>query len=167
MTSLAPFPALAPARALDVEIVVPVFNEEAALERSVRRLHRFLEAELPFSWRIVVADNATPGRHRRRAWSPIWTSTSRPTCAACCRSSPRCSPATATSRSGRACSTRSATTAGSCARVAAGATGLFLALFAGLYVQMSTDNDPALGAESAQVATTTGDSSPPMTTTAS
>ena len=27
---------------LDVEIVVPVFNEEAALERSVLRLHRFL-----------------------------------------------------------------------------------------------------------------------------
>ena len=29
-------------RTLDVEIVVPVFNEEAALERSVLRLHRFL-----------------------------------------------------------------------------------------------------------------------------
>jgi putative flippase GtrA len=42
-----------------VEIVVPVFNEQAALERSVRRLHRFLTAELPFSWRIVIADNAS------------------------------------------------------------------------------------------------------------
>ena len=42
-----------------VEVVVPVFNEEAALERSVRRLHRYLSAELPFSWRIVIADNAS------------------------------------------------------------------------------------------------------------
>jgi hypothetical protein len=49
-------------------------------------------------------------------------------------------------------------------RVAAGATALFFALFSGLYVQMATGNDPALGAESAQVATT---DSAPMTTTAS
>jgi glycosyltransferase involved in cell wall biosynthesis len=42
-----------------VEIVVAVFNEEAALEGSIRRLHRYLGAELPFSWRIVIADNAS------------------------------------------------------------------------------------------------------------
>jgi putative flippase GtrA len=42
-----------------VEIVVPVHNEEAALALSARRLHRFLTAEFPFSWRIVIADNAT------------------------------------------------------------------------------------------------------------
>ncbi|MDO8186864.1 glycosyltransferase [Conexibacter sp. JD483] len=42
-----------------VEIVVPVYNEETALEPCVRRLHRFLSDELPFSWRIVVADNAS------------------------------------------------------------------------------------------------------------
>ena len=42
-----------------VEIVVPVLNEEAALEGSIRRLHRYLGAELPFSWRIVIADNAS------------------------------------------------------------------------------------------------------------
>ncbi|HKG67104.1 MAG TPA: hypothetical protein VKB28_23750 [Solirubrobacteraceae bacterium] len=62
------------------------------------------------------------------------------------------------------------------ARVAAGAIALFLALFAGLYVQMATGHDPALGAGSAQVATTsttttTDDSSQqdatPMTTAAS
>ena len=40
------------------------------------------------------------------------------------------------------------------ARVAAGATALFLALFAGLYVQMATGHDPALGTGSAQVAST-------------
>ena len=42
-----------------VEIVVPVYNEAAALELGVRRLHRFLRTEFPFSWRIVVADNAS------------------------------------------------------------------------------------------------------------
>src|SRR4051812_2997244 len=42
-----------------VEIVVPVFNEEAVLARSVRRLHRHLSAGFPFSWRIVIVDNAS------------------------------------------------------------------------------------------------------------
>jgi glycosyltransferase involved in cell wall biosynthesis len=42
-----------------IDIVVPVFNEAAMLEQSVRRLHRFLRSEFPFSWRIVVADNAS------------------------------------------------------------------------------------------------------------
>ena len=41
------------------------------------------------------------------------------------------------------------------ARVAAGATALFLAAFAGLYVQMATGHDPALGASTAQVASAT------------
>src|SRR4051794_16208767 len=43
----------------DVEIVVPVHDEERTLALSVRRLHRFLTAEFPFSWRIVIADNAS------------------------------------------------------------------------------------------------------------
>ncbi|MCW2966615.1 MAG: glycosyltransferase [Solirubrobacteraceae bacterium] len=43
----------------DIDIVVPVFNEAEALEQSVRRLHRFLSAEFPFAWRIVIADNAS------------------------------------------------------------------------------------------------------------
>lgn len=42
-----------------VEVVVPVYNEQAALEPCIRRLHRFLTEQLPFSWRIVVADNAS------------------------------------------------------------------------------------------------------------
>jgi putative flippase GtrA len=50
-------PGTAPAPQID--IVVPVHNEERVLERSVRRLHRFLSSEFPFSWRIVVADNAS------------------------------------------------------------------------------------------------------------
>jgi putative flippase GtrA len=46
----------------DVDVVVPVYNEEAALERAVRRLHRFLSESFPFAWRIVIADNASTDR---------------------------------------------------------------------------------------------------------
>jgi putative flippase GtrA len=56
MTALA---STAPAPAPVVDIVVPVYNEEAALELGVPRLHRFLRAEFPFGWRIVIADNAS------------------------------------------------------------------------------------------------------------
>ena len=42
-----------------IEIVVPVYDEEASLELSVRRLHRYLTAEFPFTWRILIADNAS------------------------------------------------------------------------------------------------------------
>ena len=42
-----------------IDVVVPVFDEALVLERSVRRLHAYLSAEFPFSWRIVVADNAS------------------------------------------------------------------------------------------------------------
>jgi len=44
------------------------------------------------------------------------------------------------------------------ARVAAAAAATFLALFSGLYVQMASGHDPALGASA------TSDSSTPMTT---
>src|SRR3954452_23442486 len=43
----------------ECDSVVPVYNEEAGLESSVRRLHRFLRDGFPFSWRIVIADNAS------------------------------------------------------------------------------------------------------------
>jgi putative flippase GtrA len=49
-------PALPAAR---VDIVVPVYNEEAALQDSIRRLHEFLSHEMPYAWRIVIADNAS------------------------------------------------------------------------------------------------------------
>jgi putative flippase GtrA len=42
-----------------IDIVVPVYNEEVALEDSVRRLHAFLSGEMPYAWRIVIADNAS------------------------------------------------------------------------------------------------------------
>ncbi|MBD3313087.1 glycosyltransferase [Candidatus Woesearchaeota archaeon] len=43
-----------------VDIVIPVYNEEKALADSVRRLSRFLSGNLKaYSWRIVIADNAS------------------------------------------------------------------------------------------------------------
>jgi glycosyltransferase involved in cell wall biosynthesis len=42
-----------------VDVVIPVYNEEADLERSVDALRRFLGKSLPYRWRIVVADNAS------------------------------------------------------------------------------------------------------------
>jgi putative flippase GtrA len=45
--------------AAQIDVVVPVHDEDVALERSVRRLHRYLSDEFPFSWRIVIADNAS------------------------------------------------------------------------------------------------------------
>src|ERR1700760_1120535 len=45
-----------------VEIAIPVYNEEAALEQSVRRLHSFCSEALPWSFRIVIADNASADR---------------------------------------------------------------------------------------------------------
>jgi glycosyltransferase involved in cell wall biosynthesis len=45
-----------------VEIAIPVHNEEAALGASVRRLHDFCAESLPYSFRIVIADNASEDR---------------------------------------------------------------------------------------------------------
>jgi glycosyltransferase involved in cell wall biosynthesis len=42
-----------------VDVVIPVHDEQQVLEGSVRRLHRFLVDELPFTWRLVIADNAS------------------------------------------------------------------------------------------------------------
>ena len=42
-----------------VDVVVPVYNERAVLELSIRRLHRYLSEKFPFSWRITIADNAS------------------------------------------------------------------------------------------------------------
>jgi putative flippase GtrA len=42
-----------------LDVVVPVYNEQAALAASVRRLHRHLDAHFPFPARITIADNAS------------------------------------------------------------------------------------------------------------
>ena len=62
MTSAAPV--LAPGHDAEVsspavEIVVPVLNEERVLAASVRRLHGYLTASFPYSFRITIADNGS------------------------------------------------------------------------------------------------------------
>jgi glycosyltransferase involved in cell wall biosynthesis len=52
-------PSRAPEARLDVEIVVPVYNEEQTLRPSIERLHEFLSSEFPLTWQIVIADNAS------------------------------------------------------------------------------------------------------------
>jgi len=48
-----------PAPRVDLEVVIPVYNEEETLTRSVLRLHHFLAQEFPYSWIITIADNAS------------------------------------------------------------------------------------------------------------
>jgi glycosyltransferase involved in cell wall biosynthesis len=43
----------------DVDVVVPMHNEERVIETSVRRLHAYLSADFPFPARIVIADSAS------------------------------------------------------------------------------------------------------------
>ena len=42
-----------------LDVVVPVHNEEADLTGSIRRLHQHLSTQLPYSFRITIADNAS------------------------------------------------------------------------------------------------------------
>ncbi|HEX3540729.1 MAG TPA: glycosyltransferase [Acidimicrobiales bacterium] len=49
---------------VDVEIVIPVYNEEQALAASVHRLHRYLSEGFPLTWVVTIADNAS----RDRTW---------------------------------------------------------------------------------------------------
>jgi putative flippase GtrA len=45
-----------------LDVVVPVHNEEAGLESSLRRLHGYLTGSFPYSFRITVAENASTDR---------------------------------------------------------------------------------------------------------
>jgi hypothetical protein len=45
-----------------VEIVIPVYNEEADLEISIRRLHGYLVDRFPLSWVVTIVDNASTDR---------------------------------------------------------------------------------------------------------
>lgn len=47
---------------LALEIVVPVFNEEAVLQNSISRLAEYLTHEMPSTWKITIADNASTDR---------------------------------------------------------------------------------------------------------
>ncbi|MFJ5259377.1 glycosyltransferase [Streptomyces sp. NPDC088387] len=55
----APIPLPLPGSPPVLDLVVPVLNEEAGLERGVRRLHAHLRAHFPYPFRITVADNAS------------------------------------------------------------------------------------------------------------
>lgn len=62
MTLTAPSPAAVPSTSTEVavlDVVVPVHNEEADLDRCVRRLHRHLRTTLPYTFQITIADNAS------------------------------------------------------------------------------------------------------------
>ena len=45
-----------------VDIVLPVYNEAAELESSVRRLHTYLSTAFPLTWQITIVDNASTDR---------------------------------------------------------------------------------------------------------
>jgi glycosyltransferase involved in cell wall biosynthesis len=48
-----------PYRQESVEVVVPVYNEQEALPKSIPALCAYLEAYFPYRWSVVIADNAS------------------------------------------------------------------------------------------------------------
>jgi len=48
-----------PSDLLSLDIVVPVHNEQATLDTSIRRLHTYLTDRVDQTWRITIADNAS------------------------------------------------------------------------------------------------------------
>ncbi len=58
-TRMPPAPDLA---VVDVEVVIPTYNEERVLADSIYRLHQFLSSQTALTWRIVIADNASTDR---------------------------------------------------------------------------------------------------------
>ena len=55
-------PSRRPGVTVTLDVVVPVHNEEAVLERTVRTLRAHLDAHLPFPARVTIADNASTDR---------------------------------------------------------------------------------------------------------
>ena len=45
-----------------VDIIIPVFNEEKILPKTIQALTRFLEDNLPNPWQVTIADNASTDR---------------------------------------------------------------------------------------------------------
>lgn len=54
-----------------VDVVIPVYNEEHVLARSVATLRDFLKNNLDKQWRIIIADNASTVGYGR--WRRGWT----------------------------------------------------------------------------------------------
>jgi glycosyltransferase involved in cell wall biosynthesis len=42
-----------------LDLVVPVYNEAHVLRENVGRLHAYMKAEFPFTWRLTIVDNAS------------------------------------------------------------------------------------------------------------
>jgi glycosyltransferase involved in cell wall biosynthesis len=42
-----------------LDIAIPVYNEERVLDHSVRTLHAYVHAHVPFATRITIVDNAS------------------------------------------------------------------------------------------------------------
>lgn len=55
----APEPAPEPSRTPVLDVVIPVYNEAATLEASVRRVRGFLDEHVPYPARVTIADNAS------------------------------------------------------------------------------------------------------------
>ncbi len=45
-----------------VDVVIPVYNEEAALPKSVATLCEYLGTYFPYDWRVIIANNASTDR---------------------------------------------------------------------------------------------------------
>src|ERR671933_1589689 len=48
-----------PYQQVTVEVVIPVYNEEVALPKSIPTLCSYLETYFPYRWSVVIADNAS------------------------------------------------------------------------------------------------------------
>jgi len=60
-------PGPVPAAPPTVDVVLPVYDEEVVLERSVERLHAYLSEHFPFTWRLTIVDNASTDGTWRKA----------------------------------------------------------------------------------------------------
>ena len=42
-----------------IDVVIPVYNEEAILMSSISSLTTYLAQHIPLQWRVIIADNAS------------------------------------------------------------------------------------------------------------
>jgi glycosyltransferase involved in cell wall biosynthesis len=56
-----------PYQQVTVDIVIPVYNEEVALPRSIATLSTYLATYFPYHWAVVIANNASTDRTREVA----------------------------------------------------------------------------------------------------
>ena len=55
----------------DVDIVIPVYNEERQLEASITSLRAYLDTTFPFSSTITIAGSRTGARSTNTAADPL------------------------------------------------------------------------------------------------